>query len=121
MVFTYASPDGEEGYPGNLTAKVTYSLTDKDELKMEYEATTDKPTVVNLTNHAYWNLAGAGSGDMLGHEMMINADSYLPVDDLHSRWAAQAGQGHAHGLHHAQDDRLPTSTRSTGATTIATC
>jgi aldose 1-epimerase len=81
VTFTYVSPDGDEGYPGKLTAKVTYSVTAENELKMEYEATTDKPTVVNLTNHAYWNLVGAGAGDVLGHEMMLNADGYLPVDD----------------------------------------
>ena len=80
MAFTYTSPDGEEGYPGTLKAKVTYSLTDKDELKMDYEATTDKTTVLNLTNHTYWNLAGAGNGDVLKHELTLNADRFLPVD-----------------------------------------
>ncbi len=80
LILTYVSKDGEEGFPGNLMVTAIYTLTDNDELKLEFSATTDKPTVVNLTHHSYFNLAGQGNGDILGHVVYIDADTTTPVD-----------------------------------------
>jgi aldose 1-epimerase len=80
VTFSYTSPDGEEGYPGTLDVRVTYTLTDRDELAFEYHATTDRATPVNLTQHTYFNLTGDGGRDILGHELMLNASHFTPVD-----------------------------------------
>ena len=81
LKLTYLSQDGEEGYPGNLETTVKYLLNNDNELVIEYEAVTDRPTIVNLTQHSYFNLCGEGSGDILGHEIMLNADRFTVVDE----------------------------------------
>lgn len=78
---TYLSKDGEAGFPGNLTIKVTYTLTNDNAVDIKYEAITDKPTVVNLTNHSYFNLSGVPGSQILDHKLMLNADTYVPVDE----------------------------------------
>ncbi len=81
LTLRYSSPDGEEGYPGKLDVEATYQLTDKNELILGYKAVTDKPTPINLANHSYFNLAGAGADTVLNHELTVAADQYTPVDD----------------------------------------
>ncbi|MEY4628172.1 MAG: hypothetical protein RLZZ595_498 [Bacteroidota bacterium] len=80
LELTYVSKDGEEGYPGNVTTVVTYTLTEENELRLDYRITTDKKTVVNVTNHNFWNLNGEGSGTINNHQLMIKADQYIAVD-----------------------------------------
>lgn len=80
VVFSYTSPDGQEGYPGEQAMTVTYTLTDKNEVRIDYTAKSDKPTVINLTNHSYFNLGGQGSPTINDHVLKVNADRYTPVD-----------------------------------------
>ena len=104
VAFTYISVDGEEGYPGRLVVEVVYTLTDSNELTVEYLARSDKATHVNLTQHSYFNLAGAG--DILGHELTINADRYTPVDaTLIPTGEIAPVEGNAIRLPHANRDR----------------
>jgi aldose 1-epimerase len=81
LSLSYLSKDGEEGFPGNLQVTVTYTLTDDNGVEIKYEAVTDKTTILNLTNHAYFNLSGAGDPNIGDHHLIINADNYLPTDD----------------------------------------
>ena len=113
--FSYTSPDGEEGYPGEVTMVVTYTLTEQNALVIEYEANTDKPTHLNLTHHSYFNLSGAGSGTVLDHELQLFASRYTPTD------ATMIPTGETKPIASTPFDfRIPTSLRRSTETLSAT-
>jgi aldose 1-epimerase len=95
LVLSYVSKDGEEGYPGTVTAKTTYTLTPNDELKVEMEAVTDRTTLVNMAHHGYWNLGGVGSGPITDHELTLYADEYTPGDPMVPTGAVKPVKGTA--------------------------
>ena len=128
VVFSYTSPDGEEGYPGKLDATVTYTLSDANELTFDYHAVTDKATPVNLTQHTYFNLAGEGAGDILGHELTLKASRFTPVDStLIPTGELRPRGGHAlrlptpHGDRRAHRRRRRADHASAAATTTTSC
>ena len=106
MRFTRVSPDGEEGYPGTLSVDVTYRLDDDNRLRIDYRAETDRPTIVNLTNHTYWNLAGEGTGSVEDHVLRFAASRYTPVDaSLTPTGELAPVAGHAVRFHRADAHR----------------
>lgn len=111
LSLTYFSPDGEEGYPGNATVRVTYSLTDQNEFIVDYKATADRPTPLNLTSHSYFNLAGEGNGPVENHQLQIFADEYAPTDEDMTHLDVRkpvAGAGNDFTLTRQLGDVIPT-------------
>ena len=106
VVLTMHSPDGDNNFPGNVTATVTYTLTADNRLDIAYEATTDKPTVINMTNHAYFNLNGDPSAPITDNQLYVNAATYTPVDSTFMTTGSSRPRGrHSHGLHHTPRNR----------------
>ena len=121
VVLTHTSPDGDEGFPGTLNAKVTYTLNDRNELAIDYEATTDKATPVNLTNHTYWNLAGDGKRDILGHVLAIPASAIVARGlDAHPDGRDHEGGRDPVRLPCTRRQSARASTRATSSSSTAT-